>query len=58
MFINRRKRRAVLHRVASQRMRHIVNQALVYASPAEWNRDTRSEAHSFLLALSHSFILF
>ena len=31
---------------------------LVHASPAEWNRDTRSEAHSFLLALSQfSFIV-
>ena len=28
---------------------------LVHASPAEWNRDTRSEAHSFLLALSQFY---
>ena len=31
---------------------------LIHAPPSEWNRDTRSEAHSFLLALSQfSFII-
>ena len=30
---------------------------LVHASPAEWNRDTRSEAHSFLLALSQFYFI-